>query len=137
MVDPWHFFDSQEISVHGSCLLTLVPLQLREAANCSCLSYFHYNLIPELLQELHIRVDDLDELLERRIILTLLWCSFICFMYSNWTRSIWLMSSGFLSNSTAGFKTFVVRISASIIHKLRDWICFTGKNQKIRTLIHI
>ena len=28
-------------------VLTLVPLQLGEAANCSCLDYFHYNLIPE------------------------------------------------------------------------------------------
>lgn len=35
------------LSEENKLVLTLVPLQLGEAANCSCLDYFHYNLIPE------------------------------------------------------------------------------------------
>lgn len=36
-----------ECITENKLILTLVPLQLGKAANCSCLDYFHYNLIPD------------------------------------------------------------------------------------------
>lgn len=35
------------VTEENKLVLTLVPLQLGKAANCSCLDYFHYNLIPD------------------------------------------------------------------------------------------
>lgn len=39
--------DLQMYTEENKLVLTLVPLQLRKAANCGCLDYFHYNLIPD------------------------------------------------------------------------------------------
>jgi len=36
------------ITEENKLVLTLVPLQLGKAANCSCLDYFYYNLIPDI-----------------------------------------------------------------------------------------
>lgn len=39
------------VTKENKLVLTLVPLQLGKAANCSCLDYFHYNLIPDFKRE--------------------------------------------------------------------------------------
>ena len=36
------------VTEENKLVLTLVPLQLRKAANCSCLDYFYHNLIPDI-----------------------------------------------------------------------------------------
>lgn len=39
---------SAHVTEENKPVLTLLPLQLRKAANGRCLDYFHYNLIPGL-----------------------------------------------------------------------------------------
>ena len=72
------------VTKENKLVLTLVPLQLGKAANCSCLDYFHYNLIPDFKRER----EEKSEWEEHAILRDT--CT-LCLCWSNITRAAWVL----------------------------------------------